>query len=295
MRVFLSIDIGGTRIKTGLVEESGALLTRGTMPLPGDWEEFTAAVEQQFAQANAQHPVAGVAIASPGIVNPATGTVAGMSARTVDFIMGQPFYSLRQRLGVPVWLEQDANCAVLGEYWQGNARGLGSAMALVLGAGLGGGVLLNGRIHRGAHLLGGDVGYICPSANHNEDRLSTHLSPISAAAKYTRQTGRTLTLPEMHAARETDPVAASLYDQWLGGLSVLILTMHYTLDPEVFLLGGGISEWELLCPEVQRKLEELSCCQYCPQLPMVRPCLHRNSANLLGAVYALLLGEKGIY
>lgn len=287
MGVFLGIDIGGTSIKTGLVQQTGALLRRDKAPLPSGWEDLTLLIEEQFQRAGGQTAVAGVAISAPGIVDPDAGTIAGLSAPSVQYIMGQPFYSLRERLGVPVWLEQDANCAILGEYWQGNARGCRSAMAIVLGAGLGGGILLDGRILRGAHRLGGDIGYIYPAATPGETRLSAHLSPATVAADYRLRTGRSLTLPQMHDA-QGDALAGALYDGWLTGLALLILSLQFTIDPQRFLLGGGISEWEPLAGEVRRKLGELSRRQYIPRLPQVDVCLHGNHANLLGAVYALI-------
>lgn len=287
MRHYLSIDIGGTCMKTGLVQETGALLWREKASSPASWEALMLWIEIQFHRAGAQNAVAGVAISAPGIVDPERGIIAGMSAHSVEYIMGQPFYSLRERLGVPVYLEQDANCAILGEYWQGNARGCRSAVAIVMGAGLGGGILLDGRILRGAHRLGGDIGYIYTDAAPDAVILSGHLSPTTIATFYQKQTGRCLTLPQMHDAQD-DPLAAELYDRWLTRLALLILSLQCTVDPERVLLGGGISEWERLVGEVRRKLEELSRRQYIPVLPEVDVCLHRNNANLLGAVYALL-------
>jgi predicted NBD/HSP70 family sugar kinase len=285
MKHYLGIDIGGTSIKSGIVDETGRLLTNLRSPLPTDWPGFIDCIAALHQSAWEQYAVEGIALSTPGIVNPNTGTVSGIVASPISYLLGSPFFELSSRLNTPVSLEQDANCAVLGEYWVGNAQGCSSAVALVLGTGLGGGVLLDGRIHRGAHMLGGDIGYACMTPRTCERSFSWHMAPVTVERQYTERTGSQYTLPMMHEHCWHDPVAAEIYDTFLGDLANTILLLQYVIDPEVFLLGGGISEWELLIPEVNRKIMELGRIQASPLLPHVVACKYKNSANIVGAVY----------
>ena len=290
MKYFLGVDIGGTSVKSGVVDEAGRLLSNNKLPLPPDWPGLMDCIVGLFREAAARYPLSGVGLATPGITNSCTGTISGIAAPPVAYILGKCFFELGSRLGVPVALEQDANCAVLGEHWVGNAAGCSSAVVLVLGTGLGGGILLDGRIHHGAHMLGGDIGYAFMSPRICEHSFSWHMAPVYVEGQYTKRTGRFYTIPMMHGQRNTDPIAAEIYDTFLGDLANTILLLQYIIDPELFLLGGGISEWELLIPEVCCKIAELSRLQESPLLPKVMACKHRNSANIIGAVYSL--GQK---
>ncbi len=287
MKHYLGIDIGGTSIKVGVVDENGALQSRRKLPLPADWEAMGDTIEALFHEASAETPIAGVGFATPGTADSVTGIISGIPAPTVSYIFGRCFFDFSARLGVPVSLEQDANCAALGEYWVGNAQGCRTAMTLVLGSGLGGCILLDGRVHHGAHTQGGDTGYAYRTADPGDHSFSYHIAPVSVEQQYRERTGRFLTIPQMYENRDSDPDARAVYDRFLDTLANTITILQYTVDPDFFLLGGGVSEWELLIPEVERRLAELQAAQGGPLLPRVTRCRHRNSANIIGAVYHL--------
>jgi len=284
---YLGIDIGGTSIKVGVVDETGMLLSQQRRPLPGDWTALEQAIEGIYREAARCVPIAGVGFATPGTADSHTGVISGIAAPTVAYIYNRCFFNFSDRLGVPVSLEQDANCAALGEYWVGNAQGCKVAMVLVLGSGLGGCILLDGRVHHGAHTQGGDIGYAYRTADRDARSYSWHIAPVSVEQQYQERTGRFLTIPQMYEHRDSDPDARAVYEGFMSNLANTITMLQYVVDPELFLLGGGVSEWELLIPEVESHLRQLQAAQGGPLLPRVIGCRHCNGANIIGAVYNL--------
>ena len=287
MKHYLGIDIGGTSVKAGVVDENGNLQGGERLDLPPDWDALSHMIAELFRTASRTAPISGVGFATPGTADSYTGIISGIPAPTVAYIFGRCFFDFSALLGVPVSLEQDANCAALGEYWVGNAQGCHTVMSLVLGSGLGGCILLDGRVHHGAHTQGGDIGYASPTGVAGEHSFSWHIAPVSVEQRYRDRTGQFLTIPQMYHLRQSHPDARAVYDGFLCDLPNTITILQYTVDPEVFLLGGGVSDWELLIPEVERKLKELQGMQGGPLLPRVVRCRHRNSANIIGAVYNL--------
>ena len=293
MKHYLGIDIGGTSIKSGIVSEEGALLSQQKIPAPPDWESMLAAIEQLYREGTEEvGAIEGIGLATPGISNPHTGIISGIVAQSVNYILGKCFFDLSDMLGVPVSLEQDANSAALGEYWVGNAAHTSSCVVLVLGTGLGGSILFDGRVHHGAHIFGGDIGYAYRTHRLDVHSFSWNIAPVYVEMQYKQRTGQFLTIPQMFEARLTDPEAADIYDNFIGSLANAVYLMQYIIDPEVVLIGGGISDWDLLIPETERRLAELKGLRESPLLPQVRRCKFGNSANILGAVYNLKQMKK---
>ncbi len=107
---------------------------------------------------------------------------------------------------------------------------------------------------------------------------------------YKEEAGVFKTIPEMKATMDTDPLAKKYYLQFIDGLANVLLTMQYVMDPDAFLLGGGITAWDELIPELDAHIRHLVEWRDAgPLIPYVRTCTHNNDANILGAVYNLKL------
>lgn len=283
---YLGIDVGGSSIKTGVINAQGEILQEGKMAIPEDFAAFRQAILSLYHQAAAQYPIAGVGISSCGGINPHTGQVSPCIAPALAYLVGENYYSLQPELPVPLAVEKDGNCAALGEMWTGNAGDLHSYCALVLGSGLGGGVVYRGQVYEGAHFLAGDVGYGFPSYQ-SADGFSGLCAPVQVEKRYTRLTGQHKNLAEMYAARHTDPAALRCCEDFFGHLANTMISMQYILDPQAFLIGGGITAWDALVPLLQEAIRQQVQQRGLPVCPQVRRCRHRNGANLLGAVYNL--------
>lgn len=284
---YLGIDVGGSSIKTGIVDAAGQLLTTGSRPIPESCAAFFDLLVFLYEEAAGEYPIEGVGISSCGGIDPHTGAVTPCIAPKLQYLIGQNYYTLRQRIPVPVAVEKDGNCAALGEKWTGNARDLHSYCALVLGTGLGGGVIYRDQVYEGAHFLAGDVGYGFP-AYDAEAGFSGLCAPVQVEEKYQQITGRRLNIAQMYACRDSDPAAAACCTQFFCHLANTIITMQYILDPQAFLLGGGITAWDELIPLLQAEVDRQVALRGLPARPVLRRCAHCNGANLIGAVYHLL-------
>ncbi|MBQ4640184.1 MAG: ROK family protein [Clostridia bacterium] len=288
---YLGIDVGGSKIKTGIVNHHGQIIWNGSMPIPPDFPAFKQAIVNLYCSLEGEYHPAGIGISSCGGINPYTGDVTPCIAPSLQYLIGENYYELRSLLPVPIALEKDGNCAALGEKWTGSGKDLESYCALVLGTGLGGGVIYKNQVYEGAHFLAGDVGYGFPSPDA-EAGFSGLCAPVQVEQKYEEMTGDKMNIAQMYAARNENAVAARCCESFFMNLANTIVNMQYILDPEAFLLGGGITAWEELIPLLQQTIHALCKKRGLPVTPVVKRCVHQNGANLIGAVYNLKIKEN---
>ena len=160
----IGIDLGGTNIAAGIVNESYEILSRCQMPTGPDRSptevigDMALAVESVLQKTGL--PVsdcAGIGIGSPGTCDSDRGVV--VRAYNLNWFDVPVCRALRQRFGIPVYLSNDANCAALAETVAGAARGVQNMVLVTLGTGVGGGIILNGQIHAGMRSAGAELGH----------------------------------------------------------------------------------------------------------------------------------------
>lgn len=286
MKQYLGFDVGGTSIKVGVVEENARVVYHEKLPIPPDYDAFMEQLSDCYHRLKKEYPtLCGIGISSCGGINPATGVVFAKLAPSLTYLIGREYYKLREMVDVPVALEKDGNCAALGEIWCGSATDLQNFITLVLGSGFGGAVCVGGKVFTGAHFLAGDMGYAYPLPE--DTSYGQYIAPVEVEKRYRELTGGFKTIPEMKQTQDDDPAAKDCYLRFIDGLANALLTMQYVMDPEMFLLGGGITSWPELIPELEAHIAALVQRRDGPLVPRVRACTHQNDANLLGAVYNL--------
>jgi glucokinase len=254
----LGIDIGGTRLKAGLVDDSGRLLASVVSKSPASLLEFQRSLDEIFTKLP---DFRGVGIGCKGIINSETTRVEVLPG-TLHFLEGQllsGFVSAR----VPVRADNDARVALAGEVVWGAARGRRNAVLLTLGTGVGGGVLADGRILRGAHGVAGHLGHltvdpegavcICGNRGCLETVFSARAIEAEAMAAVmrgcrSRLTGQfgcdpqSVTCEAVFAlAAQGDEVARAICDRAIKYLAGAIAGLFGAFDPEVVILGGQIA------------------------------------------------------
>ena len=147
-----TIDIGGTGIKFASLTPDGKILDKTSIPTPENLEDLLAWLDQRLSEQD----YSGIAMSVPGAVNQETGVIDGFSA--VPYIHGFSWYEALAHHQLPVHLENDANCVGLSELLAHPE--LENAACVVIGTGIGGAMIINGRLHRGRHGLGGEFGYM---------------------------------------------------------------------------------------------------------------------------------------
>jgi predicted NBD/HSP70 family sugar kinase len=279
----LAYDIGGSSIKYGVVSETGELSGQGKVKTPATLEEFYVAVDQIRRDCSTE--VRGAGFSFPGAVDFAADIIRGDSA--VPYIHNFPIgKALSERLGLPVSMENDANCAGLGECTWGAGREFENAVFMVIGSGIGGAVIMNHQIYRGNHFHGGELGYMV----------------LSSDGEILSNTGSTRALVERVATAKGVPVAKldgeKVFAMADGGdaiaqreieamchaIALAAYNLQYSLDPDIILLGGGVSARADLVEKIQQHVDDiLQQVKIAQVRPLLKACEAGNAANLLGA------------
>lgn len=282
MATLALVDIGGTTIKFALWQDH-QLKNHHAVKTPANKEAFMTLLTDEVEKMKAQAPITGVGISSPGAVNKATGVIEGASA--IPYIHNFPIQAeLESRFGLPVSLENDANCAALAELDGGAAEGVTSLAFLVIGTGVGGALIFNGQVWHGAHLFGGEFGY----TKINDHGTLSELGTVpNAIRRYQAATGRTgaMSGQELYAlAAKADLDAQRELNTMYAALAQGIFNLQYSFDPEKIVLGGGVSNNPQLIPGIEKALEavyqQVEIATIKPQLTL---CHYTDEANLRGA------------
>ncbi|MDQ1740537.1 MAG: glucokinase [Pseudonocardiales bacterium] len=265
MPLAIGVDIGGTKVAAGVVDDQGRVIDSTRRPTPGsDVARTEAVIAEVVNELSARHQVSAVGIGA-----------AGWIANDLATVLFSPHLAWRdeplrdalaEAIGVPVVVENDANAAAWAEYRYGAARGARVAVMVTMGTGIGGGLVVDGVLYRGAYGVGCEYGHMCvvPDGRRcacgnrgcwemyasgralaRDARELADVSPVGAHRLMTLADGdlNQLTGPLVtEAAREGDPAAVEIYTamgRWLGrGLANLAAV----IDPTVFVIGGGVSE-----------------------------------------------------
>lgn len=274
------IDIGGTSIKFAVME-NGQLKKLDPVKTPKTLEEFYTELTKKITEMKSEFSITGVGISSPGAVNKKTGVVEGASA--IPYIHNFPIQpELEKRFGLPVSMENDANCAALAELDSGAGKDVDSLLFLIIGTGVGGSVIINHQIWHGAHLFGGEFGYTLVD---DESTLSNLATSVGVAQRYntasnTNYSGKEVfDLADKGDARAHKEVQTMYYSLAKG-----IYNLQYSFDPELIVLGGAVSNNPHLIPEVNSEIEKIrKVVKIASIKPQIVPCEYTDEANLRGA------------
>jgi len=290
MDKYLAFDIGGTYVKYGLVGENGEIFENSKVKTPKNLDELLAIIEEIAVAAS---EVKGVAISAPGAVSD-DGVIYGSSA--LHYLHGPNIKNMViERTSLPVYMENDANCAGYAEVWQGAAKCKQDVLVMVIGTGIGGAVFKNGVIHKGANLHGGEFGYMLINSDFegSDDvwsRVASTAALVRSVAKVKQIEGDSLTGEMIFEMAESgDPVCQQAVDRFYHLLAVGIYNLQYIYDPEIIVIGGGISAREDLITNINEKLDNiLSKVDLAKLKPNIVACDFRQNANLLGSVYGFM-------
>lgn len=249
----LGIDVGGTKIEAQLLAPDGRLLWRQRLASPS--QDYAAMVEAIAGLVQGARDVAPGGRCSIGLGTPGSATADGrLKNANTQCLNGRPLAAdLQQRLGQPVRLANDANCLALSEATDGAGGGAAVVFAAILGTGCGAGIAVHGRVLEGPNRLAGEWGHNpLPWAEAAEPQpacycgqrgcIETLLSGPALAAEHGRQHGGSLTAVQIAAAAEAgDGPAQATLAAWQRRLARALAAVINLLDPDVIVLGGGLS------------------------------------------------------
>ncbi len=265
MAVRLGIDLGGTKIECVALDDGGRELLRVRTETPqGDYAATLDAIARLVAGAEQRLGCrSSVGVATPGALSRATGRLKNSNSVCLN---DRPLpQDLERALGRAVRLANDADCFALSEATDGGGAGAASVFGVILGTGVGGGIVIDGRLVDGPNGIAGEWGHNpLPRAGADDLPLpacycgrcgciETYLSGPGLAADHRRQGGETLTAAQIAAlAADGDPACAATIERYCERLARSLATVINLLDPEVIVLGGGLSNIDALYERVPR-------------------------------------------
>lgn len=290
------IDLGGTKTEIITIDASGRELYRQRTTTPrGDYPALVRTIAGLVLGAESLLGGEGeVGIGLPGALSAVTGRVK--NANTTELI-GQDFAGdLKAALGRSVRLANDADCFTLSEAADGAGAGAGTVFGVILGTGVGGGVVVNGRLLSGPNSIAGEWGHnplpwptdderpgpACYCGKHG--CIETFLSGPGLALDHRGRSGAVLTAREIVAQAEGgDFVARASIDRYSRRLARALATVINILDPHVIVLGGGLSNVKDLYPMLPGLIAPLVFSDSCETA--IRPALHGDSSGVRGAAW----------
>lgn len=280
----LSFDIGGTSVKYGLVDPLGTVTGSGSFPTPPSLDQLLRNICMVFTELGAD----AAAISSPGAVDSATGFVQGVSA--VPYLHGPNIRELiANTIHAPVEIENDANCAALAELELGEAADINDCIVIVIGTGVGGTVIKNRSIHRGAHNSAGEFGLIITDGNPDtgDRHVWSYYSTVKTIRHAEEEAGLaagSLTGEKLFSGASSNRIYAKHVGRFYTAAAIGTLTLQQIYDPERILIGGGISARPELISQINRYIDDvIGPYRSAFVKPDLRTCRFRNHANLVGA------------
>jgi glucokinase len=290
----VGIDIGGTKMAVAAVDAAGKLVARTTLPTEAE-QGFPRAVERLTAAIRdvlrtpcwAPADLAGIGIGCAGPVDPRRGlinnpyTLGGWDR--CDIVT-----PLRERFGCPVWLENDADAAVLGECAFGAGGGVDPVVMLTFGTGVGGAAIVRGTIYRGVHGEHPEIGHL-PVASDGPQCYCGIRGCLESLASGNAigEVGQAAGLPDTPAvflaAQGDDPHAREIVDRAVNAAATAVWTLCHTFLPQRIILGGGIMEdhFHLFAPTMRERLDNAT--QFTRNAVSIEPAKLGNDAGLIGA------------
>ncbi|MFC7786787.1 ROK family protein [Rossellomorea sp. GCM10028870] len=292
MEFLLTIDIGGTFIKLALISITGQLVEKEEVSTPQSIEEFSDVIDQYYKRMK-KYSLIGISISSPGSVTD-TGHVLGYSA--VPFIHEHNVkHLLSKRYGLPVFMENDANCAALSELWKGAARECETFACIVCGTGVGGALVMNKKLVKGANLHGGEFGYSILASDTHENVYETwsemgSSSALSRRLKHQPPYFEGWTGPRVfEQAGKHHVEARKSLDSFFSTLAIGIFNIQYIVDPEKILVGGGITRQPDFLEELEQRMDRLLEAKPIAKVrPSISLCHYLDEAQLVGTAYGWL-------
>lgn len=263
----IGIDLGGTKTEGVVMDDVSAIVHRVRRPTPSDYEGQVRVIAGLVAELEARVGRGGltVGIAHPGAISPATGRIKNANSTCLN---GRPLKSdLEATLGRGVRMANDADCLAVSEQADGAAAGAASVFAVILGTGVGGGIVIGGRLLAGPNAIAGEWGHNplpwprpewneVPGPLHWDGRhgaIEGYLSGTGLARDHHEATGQQRRGEDIVAgAKAGDPACEATLSRYEDRLARALASVINVLDPEVVVLGGGVSRLERLYANVPR-------------------------------------------
>lgn len=287
MKQYVSVDIGGTAIKYGVIDETGRILSRQVMETQAyqGGQAVLAKTLSIVENSRKAGEISGVCISTAGMVDVHKGEIIH-SAQLIPDYAGVCFKSaVQDKYGLPCEVENDVNCAGLAETISGAARGSSSVLMLTIGTGIGGCFVLDGKVFHGAGNSACEVGYMHMFDSDFQTLGAASVLSEKVSRRKCAGSGEWSGYRIFQEAKQGDSVCIQAIDEMMDILGMGIANICYVLNPQTVVLGGGIMAQE----EYLKEKAEAAVARYLLPSAARHTSLcfarHKNAAGMLGAFY----------
>jgi fructokinase len=301
----IGVDLGGSKFVAIALDDGGAVRARQRRPAPhGDYSKTIAAVADLVGEVEREAGVgpSPVGLGMPGGISPGTGLVQGANS---TWLIGHPLdIDLGRALGRPLKVANDANCFAVSEASDGAAAGAGIVFGVILGTGVGGGIVINGRPLTGANAISGEWGHNPLPWPRDDERpgpacfcgqrgcIETWLAGPSLARDHKARAGGSLDAAAIVAAADAgDPAAVATLERYVERLARGLAHVVNIVDPHVIVLGGGLSNIARLYRDLPALMQPRIFSDHVAT--RIVPPRHGDSSGVRGAAWLWSVGETG--
>lgn len=258
---YICIDIGGTSIKYGVLSDKGEIFIDGTVSTKvTEKENFILSdvkkLVRNILDEYENYEIKGICVSTAGVVNPEKGEIAYAGPTIPKYTGTKIKEELEKEFSISCEVENDVNCAGLGEYWKGAGKGSKSMVCLTIGTGIGGSVILDGKLLNGIGYTAGEIGYMDVNGSYIQNIASSKYLVEKVQKEKVEKEGITDAITGVdifELAKKGDEICIAGIDEIISNLAVGVRNIIYLLNPEVIVIGGGITAQKEYLEEKIRK------------------------------------------
>ena len=292
---YLVLDIGGSAIKYAVMTETLEFLERGSEKTPLDSiESFVNVIGSIYDKY--KDDICGMAISMPGLLDSKKGYA--YTGGALEYNNDKNIVEiLQKRCNTKITIENDGKCAALAELWQGSLKNYSDGVVIVLGTGVGGGIIRDGKVHRGKNFFAGEFSFIWTDDNGKKGNIGNWWGAKNGTKALTDAVATVKALPKekvnghlvFEYANNKDEEVLKILDKFTYDLAIQIYNLQCILDNEIVAIGGGISAQDILLKYIKKNVDKVYdiVALNIPK-PEITTCKFRNDANLIGALYNFL-------
>jgi ROK family protein len=297
---YICIDIGGTSIKYGVLSEKGEIFIDGTVSTKvTEKENFILSdvkkLIRNILDEYRNYEIKGICVSTAGVVNPEKGEIAYAGPTIPKYTGTKIKEELEKEFSISCEVENDVNCAGLGEYWKGAGKGSKSMVCLTIGTGIGGSVILDGKLLNGIGYTAGEIGYMDVNGSYIQNIASSKYLVEKVQKEKEEKEGITDAITGVdifELAKKGDEICIAGINEIISNLAVGVRNIIYLLNPEVIVIGGGITAQKEYLEEKIRKEVNDGMISDMFRKTRIELAQQGNQAGLLGALYNFLNKNK---
>ncbi|HIY92452.1 ROK family protein [Companilactobacillus sp. HBUAS56275] len=292
MNKYLSIDIGGTNVKYALLDHNGNLIKKNKIKTENTKDKFLDKLDTLIYSNTGE--IKGIAICAPGKIEKNEIHFGG----SLPFLDGLNFVQRYKNLNLPIATINDGKASVLAENWLGSLKNISNCASITLGTGVGGGIIINGKLLNGVHYQAGELSFI--QMDVHDMSLNGMAGGYSSAVKMIEQINRAINNPDIkdgktafEAIIKGDVKAKQIYEEFCKRIAYLILTIQAVDDLKRIAIGGGISAQPCVIQGINKAYDDMLNTNELLKQTLTRPEIveakFKNDANIFGALNNLLI------